>query len=122
MKERDGILMWMLEGTRMYLKERLKLSPRIKSEAARYRKDSDLIGEFLADKTEADPNAKLVQTTLYEWFKEWCEANGLRQHSKKTFTQRLAERGFGESRSNGERYYLGLKRATHTSPPPQVAV
>ena len=122
MKERDGILMWMLEGTRMYLKERLKLSPRIKSEAARYRKDSDLIGEFLADKTEADPNAKLVQTTLYEWFKEWCEANGLRQHSKKTFTQRLAERGFGEGRSNGERYYHGLKRATHTSPPPQVAV
>ena len=122
MKERDGILMWMLEGTRMYLKERLKLSPRIKSEAARYRKDSDLIGEFLADKTEADPNAKLNQGTLYQWFHEWCEANGLRQHSKKTFTQRLAERGFGEGRSNGERYYLGLKGATHTSPSPQVAV
>jgi putative DNA primase/helicase len=122
MQERDGILMWMLEGTRMYLKEGLKLSPRIKSEAARYRKDSDLIGEFLADKTEADPNAKLNQGTLYEWFQEWCEANGLRQHSKKTFTQRLAERGFGEGRSNGERYYHGLKRATHKSPPLQGAV
>ena len=121
MKERDGILMWMLEGTRMYLKERLKLSPRIKSEAARYRKDSDLIGEFLADKTEADPNAKLNQGTLYQWFHEWCEANGLRQHSKKTFTQRLAERGFGEGRSNGVRYYHGLKMATHKSPPPQGA-
>ncbi len=123
MEERDGILMWMLEGTRMYLEDGLKLSPRIKSEAARYRKDSDLIGEFLADKIEADPNAKLNQGTLYEWFQEWCKANGLRQHSKKTFTQRLAERGFGEGRSNGERYYLGLKRATHKSPPPpQVAV
>ena len=122
MEERDGILMWMLEGTRMYLEDGLKLSPRIKSEAARYRKDSDLIGEFLADKTEADPSAKLNQGTLYEWFQEWCKANGLRQHSKKTFTQRLAERGFGEGRSNGERYYLGLKRATHKSPPPQVAV
>jgi putative DNA primase/helicase len=122
MEERDGILKWMLEGTRMYLEDGLKLSPRIKSEAARYRKDSDLIGEFLADKTEADPNAKLNQGTLYEWFQEWCKANGLRQHSKKTFTQRLAERGFVEGRSNGERYYHGLKRATHKSPPPQGAV
>jgi putative DNA primase/helicase len=121
MEERDGILKWMLEGTRMYLEDGLKLSPRIKSEAARYRKDSDLIGEFLADKTEADPNAKLNQTTLYEGFQEWCKANGLRQHSKKTFTQRLAERGFGEGRSNGARYYHGLKLATHKSPPPQCA-
>ena len=122
MEERDGILMWMLEGTRKYLKDGLKLSPRIKMEVASYRKDSDLIGEFLADKTEADPNAKLVQTTLYDWFQEWCKANGLRQHSKKTFTQRLAERGFGEGRSNGERYYHGLKRATHKSPPLQGTV
>jgi len=117
MEERDGILMWMLKGVRMYLKDGLRLSPRIKSEAARYRKDSDLIGEFLADKTEADPNAKLNQGTLYEGFQDWCKANGLRQHSKKTFTQRLAERGFGEGRSNGVRYYHGLKLATHKSSP-----
>ena len=54
MAERDGILMWMLEGTRKYLQDGLKLSPRVRAEAAQYRKDSDRIGEFLEDIMEAD--------------------------------------------------------------------
>ena len=32
------------------------------------------------------------------------------------------DKRYGEGRSNGELYYHGLKRATHKSPPPQVAV
>lgn len=111
MQERDGILMWMLEGARMYLIDGLKLSPRIKSEAAQYRKDSDLIGEFLADKTVSDPSARTAQGTLFERWQGWCNANGLRHGSKKTFTQRLAERGFPDGRSSGNRFYVGLRLA-----------
>ena len=112
MEECDGILMWMLEGARMYLIDGLKLSPRIKAEAAQYRKDSDLIGEFLADKTVSDSSARMNQSTLFAEWQEWCKANGLRHGSKKTFTQRLAERGFPEGRSSGNRFYVGLKIST----------
>jgi len=107
--ERDGILQWMLEGTRKYFKDGLKLSPRILNEIATYRKDSDLLGEFLDDAMEADAAAKLNQQTAYQAWNEWCKNNGFRVSSKKSFTQRLAERGFPEGKSGGNRFYVGLK-------------
>jgi putative DNA primase/helicase len=109
LEERDGILQWMLEGTRKYLKHGLKLSPRIRQENATYRKDSDLIGEFLDDVLEADPTAKINQQTAYESWHQWCKDNGFRISSKKSFTQRLAERGYPEGKSGAARFYVGLK-------------
>lgn len=109
LEERDGILQWMLEGTRMYLKDGLKLSPRIRAEIASYRKDSDLLGEFLSDVFEADPIGKINQQTAYQSWTDWCKNNGFRVSSKKSFTQRLAERGFPEGRSGGNRFYVGIK-------------
>ena len=122
MEERDAILMWMLEGTRMYLKDGLKLSPRIKSEAARYRTESDRIGEFLDDVMEADSGAKLNQQTAFNEWNEWSKANGFRLSSKKSFTQRLAERGYPEGKSGSNRFYVGLRLQCRgptmpTSPP-----
>ena len=113
LEERDGILQWMLEGARMYLKDGLKLSPRIRSEIATYRTDSDLLGEFLTDVMDADPSAKINQQTAYQSWGEWCKENGFRTSSKKSFTQRLAERGFIEGRSSGNRFYVGLKTKSH---------
>jgi len=108
MLEKEGILQWMLQGTSLYLKDGLKLSPAIKAEHASYRKASDLLGEFLGDKTIVDPNEKIEQAILYQHWNFWCSANGVRFGSKKSFTQRLAERGFSELKSNGVRYYAGL--------------
>lgn len=109
LEERDGILQWMLEGTSKYLKDGLMLSPRIRQENAVYRKDSDLIGEFLDDVMEVDSAAKINQQTAYEAWKQWCTDNGFRVSSKKSFTQRLAERGHPEGKSGGARFYVGLK-------------
>ncbi len=113
MEERDGILMWMLEGTRAYLKDRLKLSPRIKADAAQYRSASDLIGDFIEDKLEIDPGAKIEQQSAYVLWSDWCKDRGHKTSSKKTFTQRLAERGYSEGKSGRERFYVGLK--THSN-------
>ena len=115
LEERDGILQWMLEGTRKYFKDGLKLSPRIRQENATYRKDSDLIGEFLDDVMVVDLTAKLNQQTAYEAWKQWCTDNGFRVSSKKSFTQRLAERGYPEGKSGVARFYVGLKTQSKNS-------
>jgi P4 family phage/plasmid primase-like protien len=117
LEERDGILQWTLEGTRKYLKDGLKLSPRIRQENATYRKDSDLIGEFLDDVLEVDPTAKINQQTAYEAWQEWCRGNGFRITSKKSFTQRLAERGYPEGKSGSARFYVGLKKQSKKNLP-----
>lgn len=106
--EQDAILMWWVEGAKLYLQDGIKLSPRMRSELATYRSESDLLGEFLSDQTRPDPTGKANQGTLYKSYREWCEECGVRPLSKKTFTQRLAERGFPEGKSGKNRFYCGL--------------
>jgi putative DNA primase/helicase len=107
--EQDAILMWMVEGAKLYLKEGLiKLSPRMRFELGTYRNESDLLGEFLSDQCTPDQTGKAFQTNVYTSYRNWCDVNGVRPLSKKTFTQRLAERGYPEAKSGKNRFYIGL--------------
>ena len=112
--ERDGILSWMVEGAQLYLMSGMRLSPAISAERATYRKESDLLGEFLEEHAVAQPGSRVEQSVLYCSWGLWCSGNGAQPGSKKSFTQRLAERGFEASKSNGKHYYQGL----HTAPSP----
>ncbi len=108
--ERNGILRWMIEGARNYLSScNLGLSPTILAEQRQYRRESDLLGEFLADCTMIDPAGRVLDKELFGRWCHWCDANGHRAGSKATFTQRLAERGFLIRQSNGQRFYSGLR-------------
>ena len=109
LKERDGILAWMVEGAQRYLREGLKLSPAMRREQTQYRKDSDMLGEFLDECTEVAADVRIEQKTLFASWQSWCKDNGVQSGSKKTFTQRLSERGFLPKDSNGKRYYQGLR-------------
>ena len=106
--ERDGILRWMVEGAQKYLKQGMYLSPLMQAERKQFRKDSDMLGEFLDEQTIAKAGEKVEQVHLYSKWVAWCAGNGTQPGSKKTFTQRLAERGFPGKSSNGKRYYIGL--------------
>lgn len=106
--ERDGILMWMLAGASQYIDGGLRLSRRIKAEGNQYRSESDMLGEFLADETTIGTTQKVLQQVLYSRYRGWCQESGVKAVSKKSFTQRLKERGFSEGKSGCKRYYLGL--------------
>jgi len=108
--ERVGILRWMIEGARQYLTAgSLALSPAILAEQGQYRRESDLLGEFLADCTAVDTAGRVLDKELFFKWCGWCDGNGYKAGSKATFTQRLTERGFPICRSNGQRFYSGLK-------------
>lgn len=110
--EREGILRWMIEGARQYLTAgNLALSPTILAEQRQYRSESDLLGEFLADCTVADPKARVPDKELFTKWCGWCDGSGHRAGTKATFTQRLRERGFPIRPSNGQRFYSGLRSA-----------
>ena len=107
--ERDGILCWAIEGARLYQREGLSLSPRMLSEIAAYRTESDLLGEFLAERTRKDPSSRVEQRIVYSDYSFWCRESGIRSLSKKSITQRLKERGYGVSHSGAITYYSGLQ-------------
>ena len=109
--ERDGILMWMIEGARLFMKEGICISPSMRNDLLAYRGDSDLLGEFLTDTTWASNTVadKIEQKLFYTSYRIWSAVNGTRPMAKKSFTQRLIERGYKETKSGGARFYAGLK-------------
>ena len=109
MTEVEGILAWMVAGAKLYLNSGLKRSAAMKAEVAQYRTESDLLGEFLSDKTVIDPAAEIMQSSLYCEYTVWCAANGLKAVSKRILNEQLSERGIGQRKSGADRYYTGLK-------------
>jgi len=108
LEERDGILSWMVEGAQRYLRDGLYLSPRMLAELTEYRTESDILGEYLAERTEKRSDGAVDKQRLYSDYRYWCQDNGIRSCSKKTFTQRLKERGYGERHSGNDYFYTGL--------------
>lgn len=106
--ECDGILAWMVQGCLDWKHGGLKPSALVRRESASYRKESDLMGEFLDDKTDSDPNGRIEQSEAYLKWCTWATLNGVRHGAKKSFTRKLDERGHIEVKSNGKRYYSGL--------------
>jgi putative DNA primase/helicase len=109
--ERDGILMWMIEGARLFLKDGICMSPSMRNDLLAYRNDSDLLGEFLSETTWASNTEtdRIEQKLFYTSYRMWSAVSGLRPMAKKSFTQRLIERGIKETKSGGNRFYAGLK-------------
>jgi putative DNA primase/helicase len=109
--ERDGILMWMVEGARLFLKDGICMSPSMSNDLSAYRGESDLLGEFLSETTWESNTVtdKIEQKLFYTNYKMWSLNGGLKYMSKKSLTQRLVERGYKVTKSGGERFYAGLK-------------
>lgn len=107
--ERDGILAWMVRGAVEWHREGLKPSELVRRESVAYRKQSDLLGEFLSEHTQPDPGGRVEQKELWDLWRNWCEGSGVKYGSKNSFTRRMSERGHSESKSHGTRYYAGLK-------------
>jgi putative DNA primase/helicase len=108
MAERAGILAWMVRGAEKYLTHGLRMSPAMMAEVAQYRADSDILGSFLDERTEQGSGFEVAQRALYNEFRSWCEVNGFRCPSKRSFTAQLGDRGIGQRKSGADRYYVGL--------------
>jgi P4 family phage/plasmid primase-like protien len=110
--EAEGILAWAVRGCLAWQKEGLAPSPRINSASACYRSECDLIGEFLEGYT-LDPQGQISQQTLWDEWRSWCQDNGVREGSKKTFTRKLEVRGVRAAGWKGSiRQYTGARRRT----------
>ena len=112
--EVEGILAWLVQGAGIYLKTGLRNSPEMCRELAQYRNDSDLLGDFLSEKTLSEPIAEIKRTDLYLAYQIWCQQSGLKSVSKRTFSEQLGERGFGQRKSGCDRFYTGLKSVPST--------
>ena len=113
MAEAPGILAWMVQGHQEYLKYGLRPAKRVADASVAYRKDSDLVAQWINDRTDRVPGCQWLQSLAYQDYREWCGEQGLKNTmTKRSFTLALVERGVGakqESTGSRGRVYVGLR-------------
>lgn len=122
MAEAPGILNWLIEGLLSYLEGGLAPPASITSATADYRKESDPLGQFLAECTICDGTETDAVTTkrMKDGFDHWLTEQGLPVWKGRTFTLSLAKRpgtwkhpesgwGFAKGPSSKQAHYVGIR-------------
>lgn len=107
--ELPGILNWALDGCRAWQAQGLMPPDEVKAATAEYRREMDLMQDFLDACCVVQPAARGPQPTLYAGYRAWAEAAGHHPMSGNKFGRKLGERGFEKRQGAAGRVeYLGI--------------
>lgn len=108
-KELPGILRWAVEGAVEWQRQGLKPPTSIVEATEQYMDEHDAVGRFIADDFEIAPKGKVAKGLFYHRYKEMMEARGEAPVSSRRLAEDMRSRGYSETKSDGERYWTGLK-------------
>jgi P4 family phage/plasmid primase-like protien len=104
-KELPGILCWAVRGCLIWQKAYLSPPAKVEIAGKAYRRDSDILADFIEDRCVVLPEERVSQRDLFDEYKLWSVENGIRYCAKKSFTRMLLIRGFTSN------VYIGNARA-----------
>jgi putative DNA primase/helicase len=111
-EELPGILAWLVRGCLKWGQIGLAPPVIIKEATEEYRRDEDLLADFIEDRCVIATDSKEYFKNLYSAFETWFEENiGKRVPSGKKFGKMLRDAKFEPGQSGG-RYYQGLRLIT----------
>ena len=105
--EAPGILAWLVRGCLEWQRQGLNPPEAVKSATANYRKDEDLIGQFISEGCVAMPHARVKAGELLEAYVKWCDEGGLKPLSRNKFANQMLDR-FDRDDSGRFRIYMGI--------------
>lgn len=91
--EGAGILNWALDGLRAWRCEGLNPPVEVLGACDEYRKDMDIVGQWLDEHTEPAPGSLTPTADLYRAYQSWAKNSGWHPMTRQAFGRRLAERG-----------------------------
>ena len=118
--ELPGILNWMMDGLKDYLKSGLKPPSIVSAATKEYRQEMDTAGQWidLAIAKDPTPNAKVGLAELHKHYAAWF-ANEISQLwkpvSNKKLADKLRERGYESTTTGGACIFPGIKIAFPSS-------
>src|SRR5262249_10768729 len=113
--EAEGILAWMVEGCRRWMKEGLGDPPEVSEASLAWQAESDRFPEFLTEKCVLARDVWVPTALLWPAYQNWCEVNGERFTLAKTaFDERLVDLGCrpGKKDNGTVRVWIGLRFRT----------
>ena len=91
-EEGPAILGWLCRAARDYLADGdLKIPDRVRAAVEDYRREQDVVGEFLEERTELDPTGFLERKKLHAQYFEWCGESEYR-HTRNAFYRIVGDR------------------------------
>lgn len=112
-REGPGILAWCVRGCLDWQRYGLAPPDVVLNATAAYQADSDVLGSFLTEATDQDPDHEVRASTLYEHYRTWAAVNGFTDRerlSATVFGRKVGERFHAKKGRHGK-VYLGVKTA-----------
>ncbi|MDP8952211.1 MAG: phage/plasmid primase, P4 family, partial [Actinomycetota bacterium] len=120
--ELPGILAWAVRGCLDWQENGLGEPEEVREATEAYRSEMDALASFIEDCCVVHLDATATSQALYDAYKAWCEENGERSESKRSFGVRLTELGFERARGSQSvhiRRGLGLRSDREPDPAPE---
>lgn len=110
-RELPGILAWAVEGAQLWYQSGLGDAPLAAREARdAYRSSQDTLTRFCENELVLDAAERTGKTDLYNAYRDFCAAEGLRAVGRNAFHHAMRERGFAEAKvGRGDRVYTGIR-------------
>jgi putative DNA primase/helicase len=99
--ELPGILNWAIEGLKAYLKEGLNPPPAVQAATDDYQRDMDVVGQWIDERCELDPQATVPTGAAYADYAPWAQGEIGWVLTKLKFRRNLTDRGFGPEKGTG---------------------
>jgi putative DNA primase/helicase len=114
--EASGILRWAVDGCLQWQAIGLAPPPEVIAATKAYRREQDVMAEFIAERCELSPKAEVSSADLYRAYSEWLFGGGEKVPSRKHFGTMMAGRnGITRKRDESERGFIGI-RLRHPGP------
>jgi putative DNA primase/helicase len=108
-EEAEGVISWIVEGTRRWQSEGLGRVPSIEAARGSWREEMDRIGAFRLARCIEKPNVSITARPLYQAYRSWCEEAGERPMTETSFGLRFSDRGFEKGKdATGRIVYHGI--------------
>jgi putative DNA primase/helicase len=110
-EEMPGILNWALSGCTLWQRHGLKTPGCVRQATEDYRREEDVIGQFLSDCTVEIPGARTPTSSVFQSYGQWCAREGILpryQLNARRLIRRIGEHGGVRGKSNGTPVWVGL--------------
>lgn len=107
MAELDGILAWSVQGCIDWQRDGLATPQAVIDATNDYRSDSDLVGQWLSERTIKAPMDTSAER-LYKDYSKWCESSGLKPMVKLNLGRNLNDREMASKKTNKGMVYLNI--------------